>query len=42
MSRDTVQACVDLERYGEPAVMGSLRRQRVRSSEVFSFENDRS
>ncbi len=42
MSRDTVQVCVDLESFGEVAVMGSLRSQRVRSSEVFSFENDRS
>lgn len=36
--RDEVEVCVDLERFGEPAVMGWLRRQWVRSSDVFSFE----
>ncbi len=36
--RDEVEVCVDLERFGEPAVMGWLRRQRVRSHDVFSFE----
>ena len=36
--RDEVEVCVDLERFGEPAVMGWLRRQRARSDDVFSFE----
>ncbi len=36
--RDEVEVCVDLERFREPAVMGRLRRQRVRSHDVFSFE----
>ncbi len=40
--RDEVEVCVDLERFGEPAVMGWLRRQRVRSNDVFSFEVARS
>jgi hypothetical protein len=35
---NTVQACVDLERFGGPAPMGSVRRQNVRTGEVFSFE----
>jgi len=36
--RDEVEVCVDLERFGEPAMMGWLRRQRARSDDVFSFE----
>ncbi len=39
--RDEVAVCIDLERFGEPAVMGWLRRQRARSGEVFSFEYTR-
>lgn len=36
--RDSVQVCVDLERFGGPAPMGGLHRQEARSGEVFAFE----
>lgn len=36
--RDEVEVCVDLESFGEPAVMGWLHRQRARSADVVSFE----
>lgn len=39
---NTVQVCVDLEKFPEPAPMGSLHRQGTRSGEVFSFEYERS
>lgn len=35
---NTVQACVDLERLGGPALMGALHRQEARGEEIFSFE----
>ena len=38
---NSVQACVDLERFGGPAPMGSLHRQTAGSGEVFSFEYER-
>lgn len=38
---DTVQVCIDLERFAEPVAMGALRRQAARSGEVFSFEYER-
>lgn len=41
-SFDTVQVCVDLECFVEPALMGSLECQNAGTGEVFSFEYDRS
>jgi serine/threonine-protein kinase HipA len=38
---DAVHVCVDLEPFAQPRVMGTLRRQRARAGEVFSFEYDR-
>lgn len=38
---DTVDACIDLERFGHPVLMGQLHRQQSASGEVFSFEYDR-
>jgi len=35
---NTVQVCVDLEPFGEPALMGSLHCQNAGSGEIFSFE----
>jgi serine/threonine-protein kinase HipA len=41
MSRlETVQVHVDLERIGEPVLMGELHSQRSRSGEIFSFRYD--
>ena len=37
---NTVQVCVDLESFGEPALMGSLHCQNSGSGEIFSFEYD--
>ena len=38
MSRlSTVQACVDLERFDEPALMGTVNCQAARAGEIFSF-----
>jgi serine/threonine-protein kinase HipA len=37
---DTVQAYVDLERFGQPALMGELHCQQSRSGEIFSFNYD--
>lgn len=40
---DSVQVCVDLERYREPMAMGSLHRQGTRAGEeILSFEYERS
>jgi serine/threonine-protein kinase HipA len=36
--QDVVQVCLDLESFGGPVAMGTLRRQGTRSGEVFSFE----
>jgi serine/threonine-protein kinase HipA len=36
--QDVVQVCLDLESFGEPVEMGTLRRQGTRSGDVFSFE----
>ncbi len=33
----TVQTCVDLERFDEPALMGTLNCQATRAGEIFSF-----
>ncbi len=41
-SFNTVQVCVDLECFAEPALMGSLHCQGAGSGEVFSFEYDQS
>jgi len=38
---DTVDVCIDLERFGHPVLMGQLHRQQSGSGEVFSFEYDR-
>src|ERR1039458_1980637 len=38
---DTVDVCIDLERFGHPVLMGQLHRQQSASGEVFSFEYDR-
>ena len=38
---DTVEVCIDLERFGQPALMGRLHRQQSAAGEVFSFEYDR-
>ncbi len=40
--RNTVQVCVDLEHFLQPAPMGFFHRQKARSGEVFSFEYERS
>ncbi len=37
---DTVQVYVDLERFGQPALMGALHCQQSRSGEIFSFNYD--
>ena len=37
---NTVQGCVDLECFAEPALMGSLHCQNAGSGEIFSFEYD--
>jgi len=37
---DTVEVCIDLERFGHPVLMGQLHRQRTGSGEIFSFEYD--
>ena len=38
---DTVEVCIDLERFGQPVLMGQLHRQQSGAGEVFSFEYDR-
>jgi serine/threonine-protein kinase HipA len=38
---DTVEVCIDLERFGDPVLMGRLHRQQSGSGEIFSFEYDR-
>jgi serine/threonine-protein kinase HipA len=38
---DTVEVCIDLERFGHPVLMGQLHRQQSGAGEVFSFEYDR-
>jgi serine/threonine-protein kinase HipA len=35
---DAVQVCVDIERFAEPALMGTLKRRAGASGEIFSFE----
>lgn len=37
---DTVEVCIDLERFGHPVLMGRLHRQQSGAGEVFSFEYD--
>jgi hypothetical protein len=39
---NTVQVCLDLERFVELLSMGSLHRQSARGQEIFSFEVDQS
>ena len=39
---DTVEVCIDLERFGDPVPMGRLHRQRSGTGEIFSFEYDES
>ena len=38
---DTVEVCIDLERFGAPVLMGLLHRQQSGAGEIFSFEYDR-
>lgn len=38
---ETVEVCLDLERFGHPVLMGRLHRQQNSSGEIFSFEYDR-
>jgi len=38
---DTVEVCIDLERFGHPVLMGLLHRQQSGAGELFSFEYDR-
>lgn len=38
---ETVEVCLDLERFGHPVLMGRLHRQQSSSGEIFSFEYDR-
>jgi hypothetical protein len=38
---DTVEVCIDLERFGHPVLMGPLHRQQSGSGEILSFEYDR-
>jgi serine/threonine-protein kinase HipA len=38
---DTVEVCIDLERFDHPLLMGSLHRQQSGAGEIFSFEYDR-
>jgi serine/threonine-protein kinase HipA len=40
-SLDTVEVCIDLERFGHPVLMGLLHRQQSGAGEIFSFEYDR-
>ena len=37
---DTVEVCIDMERFGQPVLMGRLHRQQSGSGEIFSFEYD--
>ena len=37
---DTVEVCIDLERFDHPALMGRLHRQQSGAGEIFSFEYD--
>ena len=37
---DTVEVCIDLERFGHPVLMGRLHRQQSGAGEIFSFEYD--
>ena len=41
-SFNTVQVCVDLERFEEPALMGALHCQNAGSGEIYSFEYEQS
>jgi serine/threonine-protein kinase HipA len=38
---DTVEVCIDLERFGHPVLMGRLHRQQSGTGEIFFFEYDR-
>jgi serine/threonine-protein kinase HipA len=38
---DTVEVCIELERFGHPVLMGSLHRQQSGAGEIFSFKYDR-
>src|ERR1700722_6371508 len=35
---DTVEVCIDLQRFGHPVLMGRLHRQQSGAGEIFSFE----
>jgi serine/threonine-protein kinase HipA len=37
---DTVEVCIDLERFGHPVLMGVLHHQQSGAGEIFSFEYD--
>lgn len=37
---DTVEVCIDLERFDHPALMGRLHRRQSGTGEIFSFEYD--
>ncbi|HKV78024.1 MAG TPA: HipA domain-containing protein [Candidatus Sulfotelmatobacter sp.] len=37
---DTVEVCIDLERFGHPVLMGRLHQQQSGAGEIFSFEYD--
>jgi serine/threonine-protein kinase HipA len=38
---DTVEVCIELERFGHPVLMGRLHRQQSGHGEIFSFEYDK-
>jgi serine/threonine-protein kinase HipA len=38
---DTVEVCIELERFGHPVLMGRLHRQQSGNGEIFSFEYDK-
>lgn len=38
---DTVEVCIDLERFGHPVLMGKLHRQQSGVGEIFSFEYEK-
>ncbi len=37
---NTLEVCIDLERFGHPVLMGQLHRQQSGAGEIFSFEYD--
>ncbi|HTT17427.1 MAG TPA: HipA domain-containing protein [Candidatus Sulfotelmatobacter sp.] len=38
---ESVEVCIDLERFGHPVLMGQLHRRQSGAGEIFSFEYDR-